>query len=219
VRESPLSRSVAVPGRSAAEALRQAIPSAPGDRRRLPIIFCKPEVTGSIPVRSIWKIRWKQRVFSFSESTGATVHRHVADQLRDALAELPDQQREATLLREVRGLSYQEVAATLSVTTSAAESLLFRARRTLQARLQESLAALSVGDWVQPLRELASRIGDSSLSAPAAKIAAVGLGTAVTGRALFGSTVMRPAHVPHPLSRASRPAAHRVSHDPPRRRR
>ena len=90
----------------------------------------------------------------------AAVRRKEADELRKALADLPAQQRDAILLREVRGLSYQEVASSLSLTTSAVESLLFRARRNLQTRLREALAALSPG-WVQPLRELAVRIGNA----------------------------------------------------------
>ena len=115
------------------------------------------------------------------------VRRHEIAELRDALAELPAQQREALLLREVRGLSYDEVAATLAVTTSAVESLLFRARRRLQTRLREALAGVFPGAWAQPLRELLTRVAGSGLAAPAAaKVAAVGLGTAVaTGGAVL----------------------------------
>ncbi len=52
-----------------------------------------------------------------------------------ALLELPDAQREAVVLREVCGLRYDEVSAALGVSVSAVESLIFRARRTLQERL------------------------------------------------------------------------------------
>jgi RNA polymerase sigma-70 factor (ECF subfamily) len=52
-----------------------------------------------------------------------------------ALAELPRQQREAIVLREFYGLSYEEVRAALGVTDGAVESLLFRARKRLQAEL------------------------------------------------------------------------------------
>lgn len=143
----------------------------------------------------------------------AAVRRHEAGELREALAQLPDQQREAILLREVRGLSYQEVAATLSVTTSAVESLLFRARRSLQTRLQEALAAVSVGEWVQPLRELVARLVGGGLAAPAAaKVAAVGVGTAVVaGGALVGPVERGLDRAPYPVSRSSRPPAPRVS--------
>lgn len=49
-----------------------------------------------------------------------------------AIAELPTRQREAVALRDFLGLSYEEVAATLSVSVPVVESLLFRARRRLR---------------------------------------------------------------------------------------
>jgi len=56
--------------------------------------------------------------------------------LTDALASLSEQQRRAILLREWQGLSYTEVAARLDVTQSAVETLIFRARRSLAAALE-----------------------------------------------------------------------------------
>ena len=49
-----------------------------------------------------------------------------------ALADLPIRQREAIALRDFLGLSYEEVASTLSVSVPVVESLLFRARRRLR---------------------------------------------------------------------------------------
>jgi RNA polymerase sigma factor (sigma-70 family) len=54
-----------------------------------------------------------------------------------ALAALPDQQRQAILLREWQGLSYREVAERLRLTQSAVETLIFRARRSLAAALED----------------------------------------------------------------------------------
>jgi RNA polymerase sigma-70 factor, ECF subfamily len=61
--------------------------------------------------------------------------------LCSALAELPKQQREAIVLREFYGLSYDEVQTALGVTDGAVESLLFRARKRLQAELQPAQVA------------------------------------------------------------------------------
>ena len=58
--------------------------------------------------------------------------------LEAALRQLPDQQREAVLLRDWRGLSYEEVAAELGVSHAAVETLIFRGRRTLAELLDES---------------------------------------------------------------------------------
>lgn len=51
--------------------------------------------------------------------------------LETALADLTDLQRRAILLREWRGLSYQEIAGELALSSSAVETLIFRARRAL----------------------------------------------------------------------------------------
>jgi RNA polymerase sigma factor (sigma-70 family) len=57
------------------------------------------------------------------------------DGLPDALARIPDAQRRAIVLREWYGLSYREVAAELGLSASAAETLIFRARRRLAQEL------------------------------------------------------------------------------------
>lgn len=55
--------------------------------------------------------------------------------LSAALEALPERQRHALLLRDWRGLRYDEIAAELDVSYSAVEALLFRARRTVAAFL------------------------------------------------------------------------------------
>jgi RNA polymerase sigma-70 factor (ECF subfamily) len=57
--------------------------------------------------------------------------------IEDALAGLPEQQRRAILLREWQGLSYREVAAEMDLSQSAVETLIFRARRSLAAALDQ----------------------------------------------------------------------------------
>ncbi|HXG75315.1 MAG TPA: sigma-70 family RNA polymerase sigma factor [Gaiellaceae bacterium] len=64
------------------------------------------------------------------------------DALRAALAELPDRQREAVVLRYVYGLRYGEVASALGLSRPATEALLFRARRAMRVRLRPSLGAV-----------------------------------------------------------------------------
>jgi RNA polymerase sigma factor (sigma-70 family) len=56
----------------------------------------------------------------------------------DALAELTPNQRRAILMREWQGLSYREIAAELSLSEGAVETLLFRARRSLASKLDRS---------------------------------------------------------------------------------
>ena len=55
--------------------------------------------------------------------------------LPEALARIPEAQQRAIVLREWYGLSYREVAAELDISASAAETLIFRARRRLAQEL------------------------------------------------------------------------------------
>jgi RNA polymerase sigma-70 factor, ECF subfamily len=135
-------------------------------------------------------------------------------ELKAALLDLPDKQREAVLLRDVYGLGYGEIAVALGATRPSVEALLFRARRRLQGRLRplrDAAAALLVP---APLRDaLAEAIpgfatGGSGAAAGAAagvtvaaKLAAATLlvGGAGTTVAVVGSTE-RPHHVPSPAA-------------------
>lgn len=66
----------------------------------------------------------------------AAVERASFSELREAVADLPERQREALLLREVQGLSYDEVARTMEVSPPSVEALLWRARKTVAERVR-----------------------------------------------------------------------------------
>jgi RNA polymerase sigma-70 factor (ECF subfamily) len=53
-----------------------------------------------------------------------------------ALATLPDEMREAVVLRDVQGLDYREIAAALDVPIGTVESRIFRARKALRPLLE-----------------------------------------------------------------------------------
>ena len=60
-------------------------------------------------------------------------------ELLTALSKIPPQQRQAIVLREFEGRPYGEIAEILGTTTSALETLLFRARRSLSEELEHQL--------------------------------------------------------------------------------
>jgi RNA polymerase sigma-70 factor (ECF subfamily) len=137
-----------------------------------------------------------------SDAHSAAVSRYEAATLREALADLPRAQREAILLRELRGLSYDEVARALSITTGAVESLIFRARRTLQVRLSEALTALS------PVALFGRLLGGGGdLSGPVvAKVAAIGTGAAIlAGGAALGPHAVGLGHSAGTTHHSARP--------------
>jgi RNA polymerase sigma-70 factor (ECF subfamily) len=117
------------------------------------------------------------------------------DSLGTSLAELPETQRQAFLLREWRGLSYSEIALRLDLSESAVEALLFRARRTLARKLRrttERAASLSSAVFVfGRLR----RLGPLATGKAAAAALVVGL---AAGTALEVPT--------HPSQHGQRPA-------------
>jgi RNA polymerase sigma factor (sigma-70 family) len=58
------------------------------------------------------------------------------EELVRALQRIPETQREAIVMRELEGRSYREIATVMGLSTSALETLLFRARRSLAEELE-----------------------------------------------------------------------------------
>ena len=100
----------------------------------------------------------------------------------EVLRAIPENQRRALLLREWRGLSYEEIGSELGLSQAATETLLFRARRNVAQRLGERTglrAALHGLPFLSVLRGL--------LRSAAAKTVAAGACAALTVAALPAS--------------------------------
>ena len=145
------------------------------------------------------------------EAVAAPVRGDELSGLPEALASLTEQQRRAILMREWQGLSYREIADELGLSQSAVETLLFRARRTLAARLRRPLSA---GSSFLPWLKTALG-GGAKLVAGAVVVAA----TAATGAVVAveaGKPATQPAAgaapqanaMPHAAASARRPPAH-----------
>ena len=63
--------------------------------------------------------------------------KELAERLRCALERLPFEQRTAIVLREVDGLSYEEIAFSLGLPIGTVKSRLTRARQALRADLRD----------------------------------------------------------------------------------
>ena len=61
--------------------------------------------------------------------------RERAEEIRKAVAELPDRQRAAVLMHKYEGLDYAEIAASLGCSVTAVKAVMFRAYTTLRERL------------------------------------------------------------------------------------
>lgn len=80
----------------------------------------------------------------------SALRRELADKLNAALAQIPVKHREILLLREVDGLSYEELAESLGIPKGTVMSRLYHARSKMQTILREYLGeddlALASGD-------------------------------------------------------------------------
>jgi RNA polymerase sigma-70 factor (ECF subfamily) len=114
--------------------------------------------------------------------------------LSSALAAMPPNQRRALLLREWQGLTYAEIGERLTISQSAVETLLFRARRTLAAQLnqvpQRVAVMLNVPLLLRFVRRMLSTTG--AIKTTAAAVVAIGA-VAVSGQELA------PVGTPAPL--------------------
>jgi RNA polymerase sigma-70 factor (ECF subfamily) len=70
--------------------------------------------------------------------------------LQEALQELPDNQRTAIILREIEGLSYEEIARATGYSLKATKSRLFRARNALRRLLEPYLESHLLAERAAP---------------------------------------------------------------------
>jgi RNA polymerase sigma factor (sigma-70 family) len=134
---------------------------------------------------------------SFGAETNETL-----DALRHALGDLPDTQRRAILLREWQGLGYADIADQLHLSVPAVETLLFRARRGLAARLEGERArrrALDLGSVLAFVRSL--------LGGAAGKVAVGAAGVALVVSVPGGEHPVRAARPSVAPTAAAVPAA------------
>ena len=77
------------------------------------------------------------RQVSDAPSVGGTgmVYQAKLDEVRRAIAALPEKQRAAVLMHKYEEMEYSQIAKVLNCSESAVKSLLFRAYETLRARL------------------------------------------------------------------------------------
>ena len=117
-----------------------------------------------------------------------------------AIEELPDRQRQAVVLSDLRGLSNKEVARALSVAPGTVEALLYRGRLRVRRAVRRSWpTTVVVPVWLRDaFVRLAAQVEMSLSAAPAARVAA---GIAVVVAAAGAATV----EVEHQLAKPRSP--------------
>ncbi len=143
------------------------------------------------------------------------------DELRDlvrAVQELPPRQRDAIVMRELEGRSYEEIAARLGATDGAVRQLLNRARRSMRESLGALIPAEPLIRWLMsaddgsPARGLLTLSGGSAI---AVKLSGAAVVSAVSVMTLLPSTYS-PAR-PRPRPEASAASSRRYARATPDR--
>lgn len=135
----------------------------------------------------------------------AELPHELAQSLAEALGDLPEEQRAALVLREIAGLSYDEIAAETDSTVGAIQMQLFRARRALRERLEPPVVSrrrtgvFALPGWLTTLFTRA----DVTLLTPRAAGAVGAAAAAVVGVTVAVSEVAPP--VSTPVAQASPP--------------
>jgi RNA polymerase sigma-70 factor (ECF subfamily) len=131
-----------------------------------------------------------------------------AHALAEALAALPPEQRRVFALRELAGLSYDEIADEVDSTVGAVQMLLFRARRTLREQLEPPVVARRRTGLLVPmpgwLTSLAARVELAGLTPRVAGA------TGATALVVLGASVgvpQAPADIPRHSQVGPKPGA------------
>ncbi len=131
-----------------------------------------------------------------------------------AVQALPERQRNAILLRELEGRSYEEIAMALGVTDGAVRQLLNRARKSLRSAAaavtpMPLVTRMAAGESTEPVTARVAELMGVGGSALAMKLCATAL---VTGAVVGGAAIV-PDDGRDPSSGASVGAAHAAGKD------
>jgi RNA polymerase sigma-70 factor, ECF subfamily len=75
----------------------------------------------------------------------ALMRQELVEKIQDALSQIPEKHRAILLLREVEGMSYEDLARTLNIRKGTVMSRLFHARKKIQKILSEYLQSAKEG--------------------------------------------------------------------------
>ncbi len=112
--------------------------------KRDPVVYENAVAPGSEDEETF---RPEQEPMSTETPEAELAAREVAAAVQAAVAALPEDLREALLLREIEGLSYDEIAAAMGTPIGTVRSRIFRAREAVSARVRPLLENQSGKRW------------------------------------------------------------------------
>lgn len=88
-----------------------------------------------------------EQLQDFNTPENELMSRQIAETVSQTLHELPEELRTAITLREVEGLSYEDIAKAMNCPIGTVRSRIFRARETIAARLRPQLGTSNDRRW------------------------------------------------------------------------
>ncbi len=99
----------------------------------------KPQVIQDVEIEDVENFEGGDEMRSMETPETAMATKQIAQTVNDAVAGLPDDLRTAITLRELEGLSYEEIATIMQCPIGTVRSRIFRARETIAGKLRPLL--------------------------------------------------------------------------------
>ncbi len=107
----------------------------------------KPQVLQDVEIEDVENFEGGSEMRSMETPETAMATKQIAQTVNDAVAGLPDDLRTAITLRELEGLSYEEIAAIMQCPIGTVRSRIFRARETIAGKLRPLLDTPNHKRW------------------------------------------------------------------------
>ncbi len=99
----------------------------------------KPQVLQDVEIEDVENFDEGDDMRTLDTPETALMTKEIAQTVNDAIAALPDELRTAITLRELEGLSYEDIATVMQCPIGTVRSRIFRARETIAAKLRPLL--------------------------------------------------------------------------------
>jgi RNA polymerase sigma-70 factor (ECF subfamily) len=99
----------------------------------------RPQVSKDIEIEDAENFEDADELRSMATPESELMTKEIAKTVNDTMMSLPDDLRTAITLREIEGLSYEEIASVMDCPIGTVRSRIFRARETIAAKLRPLL--------------------------------------------------------------------------------
>jgi RNA polymerase sigma-70 factor, ECF subfamily len=114
------------------------------DLKRNPVLL---ESSGAASEDADETYRPERELINYETPDSVLAAKEIAQMVNTALAALPEELRQAVTLREIEGLSYEEIAALMDCPIGTVRSRIFRAREAISSKIKPMLDKQSGKRW------------------------------------------------------------------------